>query len=114
MDSTVREELALSQNNPRVALVLSQIAFSRGDYDAAERVADSIAKANPGDEFLRAQSLGIGSAVAMVRGQMAKSLRLTAATTSYNVAHGSPAAALSSTFDSAMVEAWFRGSNAKA
>jgi len=114
MESTFTTELELSGGNPRIALQRVQILFARGMHDSAASVADSISKAHPSDDYLRAQASGVAAATAMVEGRMAASLRLVSQTTAYNASHGSPAAVLVSTFDSAMVETWFRGSNAKA
>jgi tetratricopeptide (TPR) repeat protein len=115
VDSTFEAQLKVSGNNPRVALSRANVLFSRGKHDSAAFVADSIAKANPGDEYLRAQAVGMRSYTDMVHGKLNESLRLVSQVTTYNATHGNPAAPLAgATVDSAIVESWFRGSKEKA
>jgi tetratricopeptide (TPR) repeat protein len=115
MDSTFAADLKVSGNNPRVALTRATILFSRQKHDSAVLIADSLAKANPDDEFLATQAIGIRSYADMVHGKLNESLRLVNQVAAYNAAHGNPAAVLTAaTLDSATVEAWFRDSKAKA
>jgi tetratricopeptide (TPR) repeat protein len=115
MDSTFAADLRVSGNNPRVALTRTTILFSRQKHDSAVLIADSLAKANPDDEFLATQAIGIRSYADMVHGKLNESLRLVNQVAAYNAAHGNPAAVLTAaTLDSATVEAWFRDSKAKA
>ncbi|HEX8945651.1 MAG TPA: protein kinase [Gemmatimonadaceae bacterium] len=115
MDSVFTAELKVSGNNPRVAITRATILFSRQKHDSAALIADSIAKANPNDEFLATQAIGIRSYVDMVHGKLNESLRLVSQVTPYNVSHGNPGANLAAaTLDSAIVEALFRDSKDKA
>jgi len=115
MDSAFAAELKVSGNNPRIAIMRANILFSRQKHDSAALAADSIAKANPNDEFLATQAAGIRSYVDMVHGRINESLRLMGQVTAYNASHGSPAAPLAvATVDSAIVEVLFRGSKEKA
>jgi tetratricopeptide (TPR) repeat protein len=115
MDSTFAADLKVSGNNPRVALTRVTILFSRQKHDSAVLIADSLAKANPTDEFLATQAIGIRSYVDKVHGKLNESLRLVSQVATYNAAHGNPASPLvGAALDSAIVEALFRDSKAKA
>jgi eukaryotic-like serine/threonine-protein kinase len=115
MDSVFAAELKVSDNNPRVAITRASILFSRQKHDSAWLVANSISKANPHDEFLATQAIGIKSYADMVHGKIKESLRLVNQVTAYNASHGNAAAPLTAaTLDSAIVEALFRDSKDKA
>jgi tetratricopeptide (TPR) repeat protein len=76
---------------------------------------DSLAKANPNDEFLAMQAIGVRSYADMVHGKVNESLRLVNQVAAYNATHGNPAAPFTAaTLDSAIVEVLFRDSKAKA
>ena len=115
MDSTFAAQLKVSGNNPRIAIARANILFSRQKHDSSTFVADSISKANPNDELLATQAMGIRSNTDMVHGKLNESLRLISRVAAYSAAHGSPVALLTSaSLDSAIVEALFRESKTKA
>jgi tetratricopeptide (TPR) repeat protein len=115
MDSTFAAQLKVSGNNPRVAIARANILFSRQKHDSSRFVADSISKANPNDELLATQAMGIRSYTDMVHGKLNESLRLISQVAAYSAAHGSPVALLAAaSLDSAIVEALFRESKTKA
>jgi len=115
MDSTFAVELKVSGNNPRVAITRASILFSRQKHDSAAFVADSISKANPTDDFLTTQALGVKAFADMVHGKVNESLRLISQVAAYNASHGNPAAPLTAaTLDSAIVEVLFHDSKDKA
>jgi tetratricopeptide (TPR) repeat protein len=115
MESTFAADLKVSGNNPRVAIGRATILFSRQKHDSAVLIMDSLAKANPNDEFLAMQAIGVRSYADMVHGKVNESLRLVNQVAAYNATHGNPAAPFTAaTLDSAIVEVLFRDSKAKA
>jgi eukaryotic-like serine/threonine-protein kinase len=115
MDSTFAAQLKVSGSNPRVAITRASILFSRQKHDSAVLVADSISKANPNDQFLATQAVGVRSYTDMVHGKLNEGLRLISQVAAYNATHGSPVALLTAaSLDSAIVEALFRESKTKA
>ena len=114
MESTFTKELRASGNNPRVAIGRTSILFSRGDYDSVNALVDSIVQANPGDDGLARQRSNIRQVTALTTGKLTESLRLASVNAATAMTAGEPGAALGASFDSAMVEAWFRGSKDKA
>jgi tetratricopeptide (TPR) repeat protein len=113
-DSMYFAQLAASNDNPRMVLSRFSLLFARGQYDSADAVIDSIANAYPSDEMLQQSKIGAREATSMVRGKLTEGLRLASQSAIYAAQHGSVAASLGATFDSAMVEAWYRGSKEKA
>jgi len=113
MDSTYAASLRVSANNPRTALGRVSILFSRGEYDASGALMDSLARSNPTASDLEQQRLGVTEAIAMTRGRLNESLRLSSQSALLAVKRGSPGALLGAAFDSALVDAWFRGSKQK-
>jgi tetratricopeptide (TPR) repeat protein len=103
-----------SANNPRVALGRVSILFSRGDYDGARALMDSLARANPTATDLQEQQLAVDEAISMTRGKLTEALRLSSEGAVLATKDGSPSALLGASFDSALVDAWFRNSKQKA
>ena len=114
MESTYAAQLKASGNNPRIAEGRAAILFSRGEYDSTDAVLDSLVNANPSMEDLGRMRQSVGQFTAMVRGKMNESLRLASANATKSAALGNPVALLNATFDSAMVEGWYRGNKQKA
>jgi tetratricopeptide (TPR) repeat protein len=114
MESTYAAQLRVSSNNPRIALARINMLFARGDYDGSDFVIDSLAKANPTATDLARQRSSVHQVTAMARGKMNESLRLGSENATASAARGEPGALLSASFDSAMVEAWYRGNKEKA
>jgi eukaryotic-like serine/threonine-protein kinase len=113
-ESTFAAQLKVSGNNPRVALGAVNVAFTRGQYDVADRIMDSLAKVIPADASFDANRLGVHEATAMVRGKLADALRLSSQVAQIVVKRGSPTALLGASVDSAMIEAWYLDSKGKA
>lgn len=114
MDSTFRAQLRISGGNPRVAVAGVSMLFSRGKYDSTDVLIDSIVKANPGQLDLLQQQAGVRQYTALVRGKLSESLRYSSQNALLSRQLNHPAALLSASLDSALVDAWFRGSNQKA
>lgn len=113
-ESIFTEQLKISSNNPRVALGRVNMLFARGQYDSANAVVDSLSRANRGAADLERQDVGVHAMTAMVRGKLNESLRLVSVNAQASQKDGDPSALLTATFDSAFVEAWYRGSKDKA
>ncbi|HEY4129080.1 MAG TPA: hypothetical protein VGM50_00575, partial [Gemmatimonadaceae bacterium] len=113
-DSIYRAQLTASNNSPRVAAGRATLLFARGRYDSATTFIDSLARTNPGDEVTEQAKLGIHEANSMVHGKLTAALALGNQRTAYAEKHGVAGATLGATFDSAMVEAWYRGHKEKA
>jgi tetratricopeptide (TPR) repeat protein len=114
MESTYVAQLKASGNNPRIALARVSILFSQGKYDSTDALIDSIVKVSPSQPDLIQQRNAVTGATALVRGKLAESLRLTSQNAVESRKQGQAGALLSATFDSALVEAWYRGSKEKA
>jgi tetratricopeptide (TPR) repeat protein len=114
MESTFTAQLRVSGNNPRVAATGVNMLFSRGKYDSTDALIDSIVKANPGQLDLLQQQSATKQATALVRGRLVESLRYSSQNALFSKQLNQPAALLSASVDSALVDAWFRGSKAKA
>ena len=114
MESTQVAQLKASGNNPRVALGRASVLFSQGNYDATDALIDSIIKANPGQPDLIQQRNEIVGATSLVQGKLRESLRLSSQAAIEAKNQGQASALLGATFDSALVEAWYRGSKEKA
>jgi tetratricopeptide (TPR) repeat protein len=113
-ESTLAAQLKASGNNPRVGFTRASLLFSRGQYDSTNSLVDSIAATSPGAEDLQQQRAGVRQATAMVRGKLVESLQLASQLAVTESKRGRPGALLGVSFDSAMVEAWYRGSKENA
>jgi tetratricopeptide (TPR) repeat protein len=114
MESTYVAQLKASGNNPRIVLGRVSILFSQGKYDSTDALIDSIVKGLPGQADLIQQRNGVIAATALVRGKLGESLRLASQNAIELKKQGQAGALLAATLDSAMIEAWYRGSKEKA
>jgi tetratricopeptide (TPR) repeat protein len=113
-ESTFKAQLKASGNNPRVATGRAAFLWARGAYDAAVALVDSIAATDPTAQDLRAQRLFVAQAAASTHGRLGEALRLNNEGALIAAKRGFPGAMLGASIDSAMVQAWFLGNNAKA
>ena len=113
-ESTFRAQLKQSDNNPRVAMGRTSFLWIHGAYDAAVALADSIARADPTAQDLQAQSLFVRQAAAVTRGKLDEALRVNAERARLLQRRGVPEALLTTSLDSASIEAWFLGNGAAA
>jgi tetratricopeptide (TPR) repeat protein/tRNA A-37 threonylcarbamoyl transferase component Bud32 len=113
-ESTFNAALKVSGNNPRVAVNRVNFLWSRGAYDAASALADSISKANPAALDLLGAKINVSKAVAATRGRLAEAQRLSADGARVLEQRGYPSTSLAISTDSAMVQAWFLGNNTRA
>jgi eukaryotic-like serine/threonine-protein kinase len=113
VDSTTATLLRVSGNNPRTALARTTQMFARGQYDSTLSLVDSVAAANPTDDFIKSQRDAVAGIVATTRGRIAEGMRLTALNTAYSVAHNNTQVTLGAPIDSAVTAVWFFGDTAK-
>ncbi len=114
VDSTFAAEMKATGDNPRVAVGRAPILFARGQYDSANVLVDSVARANPSEADLQQTRLGFEQSTALARGRLSEGLRLASQTAQNAAKLGSPTALLNASFDSAIVTAVYLGEKAKA
>jgi tetratricopeptide (TPR) repeat protein len=114
VESTYAAELRQSGNLPRVAVERASFLYSRGQYDSATALVDSVARANPTEDDLTQTALGMKAAVAVTRGQLNEGLRLTSQNVEIAAKNGSPIARLSLALNAAIIDGFIRESKDKA
>ena len=112
-ESTFNASLKASGNNPRVAMDRVNFLWSRAAYDVAATFADSVSNANPAMLDLLGTKIAVAKAVATTHGRVHEALRLDGDGAKVLEKRGYPDRTLGLATDSAMVEAWFLGDNAR-
>jgi tetratricopeptide (TPR) repeat protein len=113
-DSTLAAEAKVTGNLPRVVVGRAQLLYARGQYDSATALVDSIARANPSQEDIAQNALGVKSAIALTRGELAQGLKLANESAEMSAKNGSPTARLGMALNLAVVDAFIRESKQKA
>ncbi|HXD49654.1 MAG TPA: protein kinase [Gemmatimonadaceae bacterium] len=113
-DSTLRAQIAASNDNPRIAIGRASVLFAEGNYAGTSAVVDSVARSAPADSDLWRTRLAVNAAVAMVGGRIAESLRLSNRLALAQPPSLRPRVALNMAFDSALVDLVYRDAKSAA
>jgi len=100
--------------HPDIAIFGTELAFRRGEYDAADALQDSLARSRANDPVVASDALITRGRLAELRGHLGQALTHTRTARLLRASLGNRQARVNAVMDSAFFDSWYRGDKARA
>ena len=113
-ESTVAQMARYMPRHPDLVTFRSDLAYKRGEYDRADALLDSVARAHANDPVIVGGAVSQRARLAELRGHLSQSLSHERTMRKMRVALGNRQASVNALLDSAYVDTWYRGDKPRA
>jgi tetratricopeptide (TPR) repeat protein/tRNA A-37 threonylcarbamoyl transferase component Bud32 len=113
-ESTVARMARVMPRHQDIALFGYELAFYRGEYDVADALQDSLARARANDPVTAGDAMLGRARVAELRGRLGQSLTHLRAARLMRASLGNRQARVNAVIDSAFIDSWYRGEKVRA